>query len=78
LRREFRAVRLALKTAIFQRGISQRETAVLAVMDPSRLSLIVNGWVNPTASERARLAAVLKQSEEVLFDGGIVELRSSN
>jgi hypothetical protein len=54
-------VRLALKTAILQGGISQRETAVLEVMDPSRLSLIVNGWVNPTPSERARLAAVLKQ-----------------
>jgi transcriptional regulator with XRE-family HTH domain len=71
-------VRLALKTAIFQRQISQRECAVLAVMDPSRLSLIVNGSVNPTPSERARIAAVLKQPEEILFDGGIVELRSSN
>jgi hypothetical protein len=70
-------VRLALKTAILQGGISQRETAVLEVMDPSRLSLIVNGWVNPTPGERARPAAVLKQSEEILFEGGIVELRSS-
>ncbi len=70
-------MRLALKTAILQRGISQWECARLAAMDPSTLSLIVNDRKIPSASERARLAAVLKQTEEILFDSGIVEIRNA-
>src|SRR5689334_382688 len=58
-------MRLALKTAILQRGILQRECARRAKMDPSKVSAIVNGWKDPSPSGRARIAAVLQSQEAI-------------
>ena len=61
-------VRLGLKAAFLQRGLSQRETSRLTSIPENRLSTIVNGWSDPTADERRKLASVLKQTEQALFD----------
>jgi transcriptional regulator with XRE-family HTH domain len=71
-------MRVVLKAAILQRGLSQRETSKLSDIPENRLSTIINGWVNPTPLERARLAAVLRQDEAVLFDPTTsIEIRSA-
>jgi plasmid maintenance system antidote protein VapI len=71
-------MRLGLKAAILQRGLSQRETSRLASIPENKLSSIVNGWTEATAAERLRLASVLRQPEAVLFDAGTsIEIRSA-
>jgi transcriptional regulator with XRE-family HTH domain len=71
-------MRLGLKAAMLQRGLKQREISRLAVVPENRLSSIVNGWVEPTADERKKLSAVLRQPEGVLFDAGTsIEIRSA-
>ena len=60
-------MRLGLKVAVLQRRLSQRQVAQLAGIPENRFSTIVNGWTEPTAAERARLASVLGQGEDVLF-----------
>jgi len=38
----------------------------------------LNGWVHATADERRKLANVLKESEDVLFNRGTsIEIRSA-
>jgi transcriptional regulator with XRE-family HTH domain len=71
-------MRLGLKATILQRDFSQREVSKLSGIRENRLSTIVNGWVNPTPAERARLASVLRQDEAVLFDANTsIEIRSA-
>ena len=70
-------MRLGLKAAILQRGLSQRETSKLSDIPENRLSTIIRGWVDPTPHERARLSSLLKQDEAVLFDSSTsIEIRS--
>jgi transcriptional regulator with XRE-family HTH domain len=71
-------MRLVLKTTILQRGLSQRETSQLAHIHENRLSSIIRGWIEPSPEERKKLAAVLRQSEDVLFDTNTsIEIRSA-
>ena len=71
-------MRLGLKGAILQRGLSQRETSRLADIPETRLSSLISGWSDPTPDERRKLAAVLRQTENILFDSGTsIELRSA-
>jgi transcriptional regulator with XRE-family HTH domain len=68
---------VGLKGALLQRGLSQREVCRLVPIAENRFSSIVNGWTNPTAEEWRNLAAVLRQSEDVLFDTATsIEIRS--
>lgn len=69
---------VGLKAAMMQRRLSQRETSRLSAIGENRLSSIVNGWINPNADERRRLAAVLHQAEQVLFDANArIEIRTA-
>lgn len=61
-------MRLGLKGAILQRGLSQRELSRLSNVPESRLSSLINGWTNPSPDERQKLTAVLHQPADVLFD----------
>jgi transcriptional regulator with XRE-family HTH domain len=71
-------MRLGLKGAILQRGLSQRELSRLSNVPESRLSSLVNGWTNPTPEERRKLTTVLRQPENILFDTGTsIEIRSA-
>jgi len=71
-------MRLGLKAAMLQRGLSQRETSRLAAIPENKLSTIIRGWVEATPDERQKLAAVLHQPESVLFDAGTsIEIRSA-
>jgi transcriptional regulator with XRE-family HTH domain len=71
-------MRLGLKAAILQRGLSQRELSKLSAIAENRLSTIIRGWTNPRPDERAAIARVLHQSESVLFDNSTtIELRSA-
>ena len=71
-------MRVALKTAILQRGWSQRQVSKLADIPENRLSSIINGWTNPTPYERGRLSTLLQLPADVLFDpGASVEIRSA-
>jgi transcriptional regulator with XRE-family HTH domain len=70
-------MRLGLKGALLQRGLSQRELCRLANIAENRFSTILNGWAAPTPSERTSIASVLKQDENLLFDAGsTIEIRS--
>ena len=71
-------MRLGLKGAILQRGLSQRELSRLSNVPESRLSALVNGWADPSPTERQKLASVLHQSDNVLFDDDTtIEIRSA-
>ena len=71
-------MRLGLKAAILQRGQTQRQVARAADVPESRFSSIVNGWVNPTDAERVRIAKLLGQPADILFDSNSsIEVRSS-
>jgi transcriptional regulator with XRE-family HTH domain len=71
-------VRAGLKAAIVARGLSQRQLSRLANITENRISEIVNGWVEPTKDERGRLAGLLQQSPDALFDPhASVEIRSA-
>ena len=71
-------MRLGLKAAILQRGLSQRETSRLSDIPENKLSSIIRGWTEAAPAERLRLAAVLHQPEAVLFDAETsIEIRSA-
>ena len=62
------ALNLQLKMSILAAGYpSQRDFAYRIGIDARRLSDIVRGWVEPTAAQRAAIAAALGKSEEYLF-----------
>jgi transcriptional regulator with XRE-family HTH domain len=71
-------MRLAIKAALLQRELSQRELGRISYIHETRLSSIINGWTEPSSDERRRLAAALHQSEATLFDAGAsIEIRSA-
>lgn len=59
--------RLQLKFAILAAGKTQRRVAADSGITENRFSEIVCGWIDPTADERTRIAAVLNASPERLF-----------
>jgi len=61
-----------LKSAIFESPFTQTDLAAQAKINPSILSLIVNGKYNPDAALAARIAGLLNRSTEELFDNGRV------
>ena len=71
-------MRIAIKAAVLQRGLSQRQVARAVGIPENRLSSIVNGWTAGTDAERASLSSVLAQPIDVLFgDSTTLELRST-
>jgi len=57
-----------LKISIWENGITQRELALKAGISEATISLMTNGKYNPDASQRSRIARVLKRPETELFE----------
>jgi len=71
-------MRLGLKGALLQRGLSQRGLARLSNIPESRLSSLIRGWADPSPEEGRMLAEVLGVAQEILFDAGTaIEIRSA-
>ena len=58
---------LNLKVAIWQTGLRQNRLAQTLNMDEALLSRIINGFREPTAEQRARIAHILQKDENWLF-----------
>lgn len=58
---------LRLKTVLLERGIRQIEMAKTINLDPSRLSKIVNGWLEPKAEEINAIAEFLGMPADEIF-----------
>lgn len=58
---------VALKVAIVEREITQREAARRARIPEVRLSMFVRGLATPTDTEQAALARVLRRQSAELF-----------
>jgi transcriptional regulator with XRE-family HTH domain len=58
---------LNLKVAIWQTGLRQNRLAQTLNMDEALLSRIINGFREPTAEQRLRIAQVLQKNEQWLF-----------
>jgi transcriptional regulator with XRE-family HTH domain len=58
---------LSLKTSILETGMKQYHLAELAQIDPTRLSKIVGGHVQPRVEEKKRIAEVLGRPVEEFF-----------
>jgi hypothetical protein len=62
-------MRINLKIACLKNLKTQRRVAALANVVENRFSEIVQGWIDPTPEERARIAAVLGVDDtEDLFE----------
>jgi hypothetical protein len=61
------AKNIALKVAIVERDITQREVARRADIPEVRLSLFVRGHLQPTEDEEKALARVLRRQRSDLF-----------
>jgi transcriptional regulator with XRE-family HTH domain len=60
-------MRMRLKLELVQRGIKQYSMAAALGMDPTRLSRIIGGRVEPSESERSAIARYLQLAEPGLF-----------
>ena len=60
-------LRIALKTELLRRGISQRELARFIGRNPSHVSRIIRGHAKPRARDRRRIAKFLGMPEAKLF-----------
>lgn len=58
---------LPLKIALIEAGIRQIELSRAINVDPSKLSKIVNGWLEATPGERKAIAKYLQRTEEDIF-----------
>jgi transcriptional regulator with XRE-family HTH domain len=70
------ALNLALKTAIWQRGLSQVDIAARAGLHESRLSQIIRGRRAATEEEQKALARVLRVARHRLFPESPAEVAS--
>ena len=52
------------------KGIEQLELMKISGVSNSRISLIENGWWNPTAKEKAKLSKALRIPQKKLFPEG--------
>ena len=68
---------IALKTVLMQRTMSQFELAQRAKIHDSRLSKIINGWIEPNDNEKAAIAKVLRTPIDQLFASTDSERASS-
>jgi len=57
-----------LKFAIFEEGLTQKEVARRAGLDPAIISLIINGRYVPDSIQRAKIVKVLNKNESELFE----------
>ena len=58
---------LNLKVSIWQSGLRQNRLAQSLNMDEALLSRIINGFREPTAEQRTRIALALQKDEGWLF-----------
>jgi transcriptional regulator with XRE-family HTH domain len=58
---------LNLKVSIWQSGLRQNRLAQTLNMDEALLSRIINGFREPTAEQRSRIAQALQKDEGWLF-----------
>ena len=58
---------MELLIAIVRRFRTQQRCSAAAGVQPYRLSRIINGWVQPSEEERARIARALGEPEAALF-----------
>ncbi len=58
---------LNIKLCILQSGFRQNRLAQAIQMDEGLLSRIINGFREPTPTQRRRIAEFLQQNEEWLF-----------
>jgi len=56
-----------LRCAIWKSGLKDYEISLRSSVPPSKLSLIVNGRLNPTQAIKMKLAKLLNQKVEELF-----------
>ena len=66
-------MRIGLKVAFLESGLTQRAIAASTGIPESRLSGIVRGWFEPTEDERAALARALPAlaSASAFANGGL-------
>jgi len=70
-----------LRVQLWKTGLRQNRLAKMLEMDETLLSRIVNGYRQPSAEFRKRLAAILKSDEAWLFqqmDGHLEGMESQN
>ena len=60
-----------LRSAIIERYRTQLAFAAAVGISPTRLNRIINGWLEPTPVERARLAELLGVEIEWVFSKGL-------
>lgn len=61
-------MRLQIKFALLQKQVRQYRMAAALGMDPTKLSRIINGVVEPSAGERLAIATFLNRAENDLFE----------
>lgn len=67
-----KGIRNRLRVVRAEKRISQLDTALAIGLSQSKLSLIENGYTEPTPEERADLARVLGVTESELFPTEVV------
>ena len=63
-----------LKLQLWRTGIRQNRLAKMLGMDEALLSRIVNGFRQPSASVRERIATLLQRDEAWLFETASLEM----
>ena len=58
---------IALKVALLEKGMSQRELAMQARIAETRISQIIRGWERPTFEMKESICNVLDKEIEELF-----------
>jgi transcriptional regulator with XRE-family HTH domain len=61
------AINIALKTAMYERGITQTDLGSLVGIHESRLSKISRGHVEASDEEKRKIAKALRKSVDHLF-----------
>lgn len=63
---------ITIKKAMLDRGLSCMETARMIGLNPSRFSLILNGWVEPTDKFRKRILEIFPDAvDDLLVKEGV-------
>ena len=58
---------IKLKTALLERGITQRDLAFSSKIDESRISRIIKGYEKPTSEIKDAISDFLDMKQEELF-----------
>lgn len=59
--------RWPLKIAIMKSGYTQARIALAIGRDPAWLSKVIGGYLNPSQADQAKIAKLLKVSQDDLF-----------